>query len=272
MEALRGLLERAPLTWWDVLDILIVAIAIYELLKFIRGTRAVQMAVGAGLLTLLYFVSQRAPLQTVHWLILNAFTYLVFAAIVVFQADLRRALTLFGRAPFFRRFARAESADETIEEVVEAASLLSDKRTGAIIVIEREIGLRNYMESGIRVDAQITYDLLVAIFQTSSPLHDGAAIIHRDRIAAASCFLPLTVRPQMTPKLGTRHRAAIGVTEESDAVVVVVSEETGRISVAIAGQIERGLSPDTLRHRLTTLLTRQSAGNRLAPAEATSVR
>ena len=186
----------------------------------------------------MFYVSRWGHLQTVDWLIRNLLPYLVFAAIVLFQADIRRALAHFGRAPFFRYFLTQEGADETIEEIAVAAAQLSAARTGAIVVVERQIGLRNYIEAGLPLDAMLTYDLLVSIFQPKSPLHDGAVIVQNDRVAAAACFLPLTVNPQLARNLGTRHRAAIGLTEENDAVAVIVSEETGRISVALDGRIE----------------------------------
>lgn len=237
--------------WRDIVDILIVAIVIYEILKLLRGTRAVQMALGAGLLVLLFYVSSWAHLSTVNWLIRNVVGYVVFALIVVFQADIRRTLAHFGRAPFFGWIAgRSEGAEEVIEELVVAASQLSSLRIGAIIAVERNIGLRNYIEAGIPLDATLTYDLLVTVFRPGSPLHDGAVIVQGDRIAAAACFLPLTVNPFVSKDLGTRHRAAIGLTEETDAVVVVVSEETGAISVAQGGQITRGLAAADLRARL----------------------
>src|SRR5690606_10493006 len=217
--------RRPPLSWRDIVDILIVAVLIYEFLKLIRGTRAVQMALGSVLVLLLFYISRLAPLQTVNWLIRNVLVYVGFAAIVIFQHDIRRALANLGRAPFFRYFSRAETADEMAEEVAVAASLLPSKQIGAIIAIEREIGLRNYIESGIPLDAAVTYDLLVTIFQPGSPLHDGAALIQEGRIAAAACFLPLTVNPKLDRDLGTRHRAAIGLTEETDALAVNVSED-----------------------------------------------
>lgn len=262
-EYFQGLLRyRPPVGWWDILDILIVSILIYEFLKLIRGTRAVQMAVGSMLIVVLFYVSRLAPLQTVNWMIRNMLVYVAFAAIVIFQSDIRRALAHFGQAPFFRYFNRQEAASETIEEVVVAATTLASQRIGAIIAIEREIGLRNYIESGIPLDATLTYDLLVTIFQPGSPLHDGAVIIiQEDRVAAAACFLPLTVNPRVSRELGTRHRAAIGLTEECDAVAIVVSEETGAISLALDGRIERAVSPDQLRDRLRTLvLLRRSTG------------
>src|SRR5688572_10331918 len=248
------LLRRPPVGWWDLLDIAVVSFLIYEFLKLIRGTRAVQMAVGSLLVLGLFFTSQLAPWQTLNWLIRNALFYVVFAAIVIFQSDIRRALAHFGQAPFFRYFNRQEAADETIEEVVVAATMLAQQKVGAIIAIEREIGLRNYIESGIPLDAALTYDLLVTIFRPGSPLHHGAVILQEGRIAAAACFLPLTVNPRLSRELGTRHRAAIGLTEECDAVAIVVSEETGKISVALNGEIERGLSPDDLRARLRGLI------------------
>ena len=232
-EYLTGLLRRPPVGWWDLLDIAIVSFLIYEFLKLIRGTRAVQMAAGSLLIVGLFYVSRLAPLQTVNWMIRNMLVYVAFAAIVIFQSDIRRALAHFGQAPFFRYFNRQEAADETIEEIVVAATMLSTQRIGAIIAVEREIGLRNYIESGIPLDATLTYDLLVTIFQPGSPLHDGAVILQEDRVAAAACFLPLTVNPRVSRELGTRHRAAIGLTEEDDAVAVVVSEERGQIALAI---------------------------------------
>ncbi|WP_291985638.1 diadenylate cyclase CdaA [Luteitalea sp.] len=265
MDALFTWISRTPITAWDIVDVLVVAVIIYESLVLIRGTRAMQMAFGSALLVGLYFFSLAAPLQTVNWLIRNMIGYVVFAAIVLFQNDIRRALAHFGRTPFVRAFSRSENDDETIEEVVTAAVQLSERRVGALIVIERQIGLRNYIESGIPLDAMVTHDLLVTLFQTSGPLHDGAVIIQENKIAAASCFLPLTVNPSVGTDLGTRHRAAIGLTEENDAVAVVVSEETGRISLATEGQISRGFTAETLRARLTQLVLQRKPGRRTRP-------
>jgi diadenylate cyclase len=240
--------------WWDLLDITIVAVVIYEVLKLIRGTRAVQMGVGAGLLVLLFYVSRLGHLETVNWLIRNMVGYVVFALIVLFQADIRRALAHFGRTPFASYFTKVEGADEVIEELAVAAGMLAGQHTGAIIAIERDIGLRNYIEGGIPLDATVTYDLLVTVFRPGTPLHDGAVIVQGDRVAAAACFLPLTVNPTVSKDFGTRHRAAIGLTEETDAVAIIVSEETGRISLALEGRIEIGLSVETLRTQLRELL------------------
>jgi diadenylate cyclase len=250
-------LRFPALGWSDLLDLAVVSLVIYEILKAIRGTRAVQMAIGSAMFVLAYYVSQWGGLETVNWLVRNIASYIVFALIVLFQADIRRALAHLGRGPFFRYFLAAESADEVIEELVGAATMLGSQRIGAIIVIERQIGLRNYIEGGIPLDATLTYDLLLSIFQRESPLHDGAVIVQRDRVAAAGCFLPLTVNPQLSRTLGTRHRAAIGLTEENDAVAIVVSEENGIVSLALEGHIERNLNADRLRGRLHQLLRSQ---------------
>jgi diadenylate cyclase len=246
--------RRPPIGWWDLLDILVVSFLIYETLKLIRGTRAVQMAIGAGFLVLLFYGSRWSHLETVNWMIRNLAGYIAFAVIVLFQSDIRRALAHLGRAPFFRYLAKTESAEESIEELVVAATMLSNQRVGAIIAIERQIGLRNYIEGGIRLDAVLTYDLLISIFLPGSPLHDGAVIVQEDRVAAAACFLPLTVNPRLAKELGSRHRAAIGLTEENDSVAIVVSEETGGISIVVDGQFEQHLDAETLKIRLRALV------------------
>src|SRR5438552_610728 len=269
MTWLNAILRRPPIGWWDLADILVVSILIYEVLKLIRGTRAVQMALGGGVLVALFYGSRWGHLETVNWLIRNLVGYLVFAVIVLFQSDIRRALAHLGRAPFFRYFAKPESAEESIEELVVAASMLAAQRIGAIVAIERQIGLRNYIEGGIPLDAVLTYDLIVSIFQVSSPLHDGAVIVQDDRVAAAACFLPLTVNPKLSKELGSRHRAAIGLTEENDSVAIVVSEETGSISVVADGDIERGLTADALRARLRSLVLERHTPKRVSRLQYT---
>jgi uncharacterized protein (TIGR00159 family) len=267
IHTLAGLFRRPPLGLWDIADILVVSILIYEVLKLIRGTRAVQMAVGAGFLAIVFYGSRFLRLDTVNWLIRNFLGSIVFAIVVLFQADIRRALAHLGRARFFRLFAKEESREESIEELVVAAGLLSAERIGAIIAVERQVGMRNYIDGGISLDAVLTYDLLVAIFQPRSPLHDGAVIVQNDRVAAAACFLPLTINPRLSKELGSRHRAAIGLTEENDAVAIVVSEETGIISVVVDGNIERGFEADSLRVRLRQLVLHKRAAN-ASPAKA----
>ena len=238
-----------------------VSILVYELLMLLRGTRAMQMALGGTVILGLFYLSGWSHLETVNFLIRNFVGYVVFAVIVLFQADIRRAVARLGRAPFFRYFLKAESAEESIEELIVAAGLLSEKRIGAIIAIERQVGLRNYIEGGIPLDAVLTYDLLVSIFQPSSPLHDGAVIVQADRVAAAACFLPLTVNPKLGKGLGSRHRAAVGLTEENDAAAIVVSEETGLVSVVVDGHIERGFEADALRVRLRSLVLPRRASS-----------
>lgn len=274
MDWLTELLQRPRVTLWDVADILIVSIIVYEVLKLIRGTHAVQMGLGIAVLVGMFYVSRGFQLETLNWLIRNVVGYVVFAAIVLMQGDIRRALVHIGRAPFFRLFRRLDrpaTDDDVVEELVVAATTLAGKRTGALIVIERSIGLRNYIESGIPLDARLTYDLLVSIFQPTSPLHDGAVIVQSDRVAAAACFLPLTINPRLSRELGSRHRAAIGITEENDAVAIVVSEETGVISLVMDGAIERSLDRDALRTRLANLiLKRRGLEPRQEPAAAVS--
>jgi diadenylate cyclase len=234
-----------------VIDIIIVAVLIYELLRLVHGTRAVQMAVGLGLVGFLYEVSSWLGLSTVQWVLRNAVLYLGFAVIVLFQHEIRAALTHLGsniRLPGANRErGRNPFGQEWYDEVVLASTTLASEKTGALMVFERDVGLKTYIESGIRLDAKVNYDLLVTIFNTHTPLHDGAVIISNNRVAAACCFLPLTQNPMISRELGTRHRAAIGVTEDSDSFVVIVSEETGVISFAKEGRLKRNLDGPKLR-------------------------
>src|SRR5438067_7464118 len=246
------------LTWTALLDILIVAVVIYQILVFIKGTRAVQMAVGLALIIGFFYFSRWVQLETVTWMMTNILPYFVFAIIVIFQHEIRRALARFGQAPLFGGFSTI-NRNEFYDEIVLAVTTLATNQTGALIVIERDIGLKTYIESGIALDAALSYDLLVSIFNPSVPLHDGAVIVQNRRIAAGACFLPLTVKPRLSKELGTRHRAAIGVTEETDAVAIVVSEETGAISFAHDGEMERYIDPDTLRMRLRDAFERKSS-------------
>jgi diadenylate cyclase len=236
----------------SVIDILLVAIIIYELLILIKGTRAALMLVGVAALALAFYLSRLGELSTLNWLISTLLPYTVFALIVVFAPEIRLALTRLGRRLALSR--TSSSAAEAYDDIVLAANLFCQNQTGALMVIEREIGLRTYIESGVPLDAQLSYDLLATIFRPSAPLHDGAVIIQKDRVAAAACFLPLSMNPVLSTQLGTRHRAGIGVTEETDAIAVIVSEETGSISLAVAGTIERDLTVEQLRNRLGELL------------------
>jgi diadenylate cyclase len=254
--------------WLDVLDILIVAFLIYQLLQFIRGTHAVQMAVGALVLVLLYWTSQLLHLETVNWLLRTFMPYLVFGIIVVFQSEIRKVLAHLGKTPLPALFGSPRT-EEVVDEVVLAATTLAAQRTGAIVVVERDMGLRSYIETGIGLDAYVTYDLLISIFNPGTPLHDGAVIIQGNRVAAAACFLPLTVNPQLSRELGSRHRAAIGVTEDTDALAVVVSEETGVISLVVSGNIRRSLDADRLKAALLEGLEVEHADREHAEAAET---
>jgi diadenylate cyclase len=236
----------------SVIDIVLVAVIIYEFLALVRGTRAALMLVGVGVLALAFYFSRLGELATLNWLISTLLPYAVFALIVVFAGEIRQGLTRLGRTLTFSRTLGGEA--DAYDDIVLAANLFSQNQTGALIVIEREIGLRTYIESGISLDAHLSYDLLATIFRPSAPLHDGAVIVQKDRIAAAACFLPLSMNPVLSTQLGTRHRAGIGITEETDAIAVIVSEETGAISLALGGKIERELTPDQLRDRMGELL------------------
>jgi diadenylate cyclase len=236
----------------SIIDILLVAVIIYEFLALIKGTRASLMVVGVAALGLAFYLSRLGNLSALNWLISTLLPYTVFALIVVFAAEIRQALARLGRRLTLSRTAGSEA--DAYDDIVLAANLFCQNQTGALIVIEREIGLRTYIESGVPLDARLSYDLLATIFRPSAPLHDGAVIVQNDRIAAAACFLPLSMNPVLSTQLGTRHRAGIGVTEETDAIAVIVSEETGSISLAVSGKIERDLSVDQLRDRLGELL------------------
>ena len=238
----------------SILDIVLVAILIYQFLVLVRGTRAVPMLVGVATLGLAFYFARLGDLRTLNWLLSTLLPFVVFALIVVFQSEIRHALANLGSRISLMR--SSSSVADVYDDIVLAANLFSQNQTGALIVIEREIGLRTYIESGVSLDARLSYDLLATIFRPSAPLHDGAVIVQRDRIAAAACFLPLSMNPVLSTQLGTRHRAAIGITEETDAVAVIISEETGTISMAVAGSIERELTVERLRERLSHLLRR----------------
>ncbi len=239
---------------FTVLDILLVALIIYEVLVMIRGTRAAPMLAGLAAVAAAFYLARIGELVTLNWLVSRLLPYVVFALIVVFQAEIRHVLSDVGRRVSFLRGSAVEG--DSYDDIVLAANLFSQHQTGALIVIEREIGLRTYIESGVAMDARLSYDLLATIFRPSAPLHDGAVIIQKDRLAAAACFLPLSMNPVLSTQMGTRHRAGIGITEETDAIAVIVSEETGAISVAVGGKIDRDLTVEQLRERLGSELRR----------------
>ena len=248
------LITSWPRGAWIALDILLVALLIYQVLVMIRGTRAVPMLVGLTVVAITFYLARIGELTTLNWVVNHVLPYVVFALIVVFQSEIRHVLADLGRRLTFLSASSTEA--DSYDDIVLAANLFSQHQTGALIVIEREIGLRTHIESGVPLDARLSYDLLATIFRPSAPLHDGAVIIQKDRVAAAACFLPLSMNPLLSTQLGTRHRAGIGITEETDAIAVICSEETGAISFAIGGKIERDLTVDQLRERLSAELRR----------------
>jgi diadenylate cyclase len=237
--------------WYDVLEILIVAWVIYRLLLFLAGTRALQILVGITALVLVYFAALVLKMNVITTLLGVIFTYGAFAAIVVFQPELRHALARLGRSRIISLLA-GSSKHAVADEMAEAVGRLSRNGTGAIIAVEQDVSLDQYLETGTPMRATVSADLLTTIFTPYSPLHDGAVLIRADQIIGAGCVLPLTQFPVHDRSLGTRHRAALGLSEETDAIVAVVSEETSRISVAVRGQLVRGLTPDQVRELLAS--------------------
>jgi diadenylate cyclase len=236
----------------NLLDIVLVFIIVYVVLKLLRGTRAVPTVVGMVILALLYWLAVAQELATLQFVLQSAVLYIGIAIIVLFQSEIRQALIYFGnrlRFPILRR-TRGQLGETIYDEIVLAATTLASEKIGALIVVERDVGLRNLIDAGVAIDARLSYDLLVTIFNPTTPLHDGAVIIQRERIAAASVFLPLTKNPSISRELGTRHRAAIGVTEGSDAISIIVSEETGLISFVEGGALTRYLDTNELRAML----------------------
>lgn len=250
------------LRWQDGVDIGIVAVVFYWLFLILRGTRAFQMLVGLALLLVASIVSKWTELHTIDWLITSFWAQVVLVIVVLFQPEFRRALAQIGQTPFSRALTPSEES-RTLEEIIRTSVSLASRRIGAIIVLERETELRDIVEVGVRLEARVSKELLTTIFMPYSPLHDGAVIIKGDRVIAAGCFLPLSLNPNISTLLGTRHRAALGVTEETDAVVITVSEETGAISINIGGNMTRELDAAGLRRVLTRIFLKER-GERLA--------
>jgi uncharacterized protein (TIGR00159 family) len=255
-------LEWLPLLWatlsenfhpiWDTLDILIVAAAVYLLLLLIKGTRAEQMTLGLLILVMVWLLSEQLKLPTLSFLLDRFLTWGVLIVIVIFQHDIRRGLTRVGKG-FFSGVARQDPL--AIEEIVRACQALAQRRVGALIIIEREINLEEYLELGTPLDAELTRDLLIAVFLPYSPLHDGAVILRQSRVAASGCILPLAMRTNVPSSVvGTRHRAAMGIAEESDALAIVVSEETGKISLVVGREVFEDLDGPHLRQELRRLV------------------
>jgi diadenylate cyclase len=240
----------------DTVDIALVYYLFYRLLLIIKGTRAFQMLIGIGLIVLVLIASQFFEFYTLDWLIHSFWSQIVLAVVILFQPEIRRTLARVGERHMFRSLSAVEGS-KFIEETVKAVVNMANKRIGALIVLERDSDLTTIVEMGIELDAKVTKEILISIFLPYSPIHDGAAIIRSGRLIAAGCFLPLTLSSNISKSLGTRHRAAVGLTEESDAVVVVVSEETGEISLVVNGAIENNADAPALRKSLSDMFVRK---------------
>ncbi|MEW6488757.1 MAG: diadenylate cyclase CdaA [Thermodesulfobacteriota bacterium] len=252
----------AGLRWQDVVDILLVALVIYRIFVLIKGTRALQMLVGMAVVVAAFVASQVFEFFTLNWILSAFLSSIILVVVVLFQNEIRRALVHVGVNPFLSAKEGSADGGQVVEELMKAAVSLANKKIGALIVLQRETDLRDYVEDGVRLDAALSKELLLAVFIPYSPIHDGAVIVRSDRVLWAGCFLPLTTRLDVDKELGTRHRAALGITEETDAVVVVVSEETGGISVALNGRLTRHLDGATLRRVLLKLFPPGSGAGR----------
>lgn len=245
--------ELMFIVWKPVIEIAVLWFIIYRLLAFVKGTRAVQVLRGIIIIIIIFFLTQKLGFDVINWIFAKLFALSVIAFLIVFQPELRSGLARIGREKVFGSIITEE---RVIEEIAKSASMLSKKKIGAILAIQREVNLEPYMESGVTIDSNVTSELLNTIFMPNTPLHDGGVIIHGDRIIAGGCLFPLTQNPDVSKLLGTRHRAAIGLTEETDAVCVVISEETGAVSVANAGKLTRDLDRERLINHLRALLYR----------------
>ncbi len=250
-----------------VLDILIVTFVLYKLLLLIRETRAEQVLKGLGILLLVTYLSEVLQFSTVYWILKNTATVGVIALLIVFQPELRRALEQIGRGQLLDRLFLHDDQDFTklVNELVHSVQNLAKSKTGALIVLERKTGINEVIETGVKIDGELSEALLLNIFFENTPLHDGAVIIRGDRVAAAGCFLPLTENSNISKQLGTRHRAALGITEISDSIAIVVSEETGVISIASNGKLTRYLDSKALREMLRKYLIREKETRSLIP-------
>lgn len=247
------------LGWRDLVDITLVSLILYRLLVFVKGTRAAKMLLGLLVLLVASIISRFIPLYTVDWILQGFWSYIVIALIVLFQPEIRKTLARMGeKTSFLNAFTSAEEL-RGYEEIVRAAVALAERKIGALMVIERETALREFIELGTNLDARVSKEILMSIFHPTSPIHDGAVVIRGNRVIAAGCFLPIALAPSISRALGTRHRAALGLTEETDSVVIIVSEETGGISMSMGGKLETHLDMGTLRDRLTELFTVKKA-------------
>ena len=256
--SLVDFIKQMEFTWQDVIDIAIVASLIYWIIILIKGTRAAQMFFGLVLIFIAYITASVLGLKTIYWILSNFLNSIILVIIVIFQADIRRALTTVGN-PFLKGY-NFGGREDIFDEIVKASGYLANHKIGAIIALERETGLKNYMEFGIPLDAKISKELLISIFNPVSPLHDGAVIVQQGIIAAAGCFLPLSSNPQISKELGSRHRAALGLSEETDAVIIVISEERGTISIALNGNLIQKITSHELKQHLMALFKKKEEG------------
>jgi diadenylate cyclase len=241
--------------WQDGVDIGIITFLVYRLLQILRGSRAMQMVTGLAMIMLAYVVSRALGLFTLNWIIDNFLGSIILVIIVIFQSDIRRALTQVGAAPLFGSVERlVQRREDIIDEIAQAAAALAEKKVGGLVVLEREVGLNEYMEIGTRLDARVSRELIVSVFLPHSPIHDGALVIQKGRVTAVRCLLPLSTNPNLRKTWGTRHRAALGVTEESDAVAVVISEQQGTIALVVGGNVTENIDSARLRTALRGLL------------------
>jgi diadenylate cyclase len=244
-----------PIRWQDFLDIGIITFLVYRSLQIVRGSRAMQMIIGLAVILVAYVSSRALGLLTLSWILDNFLASIILVIVVIFQSDIRRALTQVGSAPLFAAAERAVQAnDDIVDEVGQAAMALAEKIVGALIVIEREVGLNEYMEIGTRLDARVSRELVESVFLPHSPIHDGALVIQKGRVTAVRCLLPLSTNPNLRKTWGTRHRAALGVTEETDAVAVVVSEQEGSAALVVGGNVTENIDGGRLRSALRELL------------------
>jgi uncharacterized protein (TIGR00159 family) len=242
------------LRWQDAIDLGIITFLIYRLLQLLRGTRAMQMVIGLAVVMTAFVISRALGLFTLNWILDNFLGSIILVIIVIFQSDIRRALTQVGTAPLFGTERMVQRRVDIIEDIVQAAMALAAKRFGALIVLQREVALNEYMEIGTRLDARVSRELMESVFQPHSPIHDGALVIQRGRVTAARCLLPLSTNPNLRKTWGTRHRAAIGVTEETDAVAIVVSEQEGTVALVVGGNVTENIDSTRLRSALRELV------------------
>jgi len=237
----------------DIVDILIVSFIIYKTFLLIKGTRAIQLILGLVIVIFIFSLAEKIGLFTIGWIFNNFVGSIIFVIVVIFQNDIRRLLIALGRSPFFKKITYVQ---ETLfyDELVNACVVMAKRKTGALIVLEREVGLEEFMEIGVRLDAEVNTELIVSMFQTATPLHDGAMIMREGRIKAAGCVLPLTTNDELDKQFGTRHRAGLGITEVTDAVSIIVSEEKGYVSFAYKGEITVDVGAENLKKTLKELL------------------